>query len=118
MIEDTIGKIEARIEGSDAIKAEGIVELNKMADILAKYSDDRVQIGGHTDSVGDATYNQALSERRAQAVKAVLSSRGVQEKQILVVGYGETKPVADNATAEGRAKNRRVELHIDVPNPT
>lgn len=104
--------------GSDAIKAEGVVELNKMADILAKYSDDRVKIEGHTDSVGDPKHNQALSERRANAVRAVLTSRGVQEKQIEVYGFGEAKPVADNATADGRAKNRRVELHIDVPNPT
>jgi outer membrane protein OmpA-like peptidoglycan-associated protein len=104
--------------GSDAIKAEGIVELNKMADILAKYSDDRVKIEGHTDSAGDAKHNQVLSEKRAGAVKTVLVSRGVQEKQIEVYGYGETKPVADNATSEGRAKNRRVELHIDVPNPS
>jgi outer membrane protein OmpA-like peptidoglycan-associated protein len=104
--------------GSDALKSEGVVELNKMADILAKYSDDRVKIEGHTDSVGDAKHNQALSERRAHAVRTVLVSRGVQEKQIEVYGFGETKPVADNASAEGRAKNRRVELHIDVPNPS
>jgi outer membrane protein OmpA-like peptidoglycan-associated protein len=104
--------------GSDALKAEGVVELNKMADILAKYSDDRVKIEGHTDAVGDAKHNQALSERRASAVKAVLVSRGVQDKQIEVHGWGELKPIADNASAEGRAKNRRVELHIDVPNPS
>jgi outer membrane protein OmpA-like peptidoglycan-associated protein len=104
--------------GSDALKAEGIVELSKMADILAKYSDDRVRIEGHTDSVGDAKHNQTLSERRAGAVRTVLVSRGVQEGQIHVVGYGESKPIADNATSEGRAKNRRVELHIDVPNPS
>jgi outer membrane protein OmpA-like peptidoglycan-associated protein len=104
--------------GSDSLKAEGIVELNKMADVLAKYSDDRVKIEGHTDAVGDAKHNQALSERRAQAVKTVLVSRGVQEKQIEVYGFGETKPVADNGSADGRAKNRRVELHIDVPNPS
>ncbi len=104
--------------GSDGIKAEGVQELSKVGDILAKYSDDRVQIAGHTDSVGDAKHNQALSERRAHAVKTILLSRGVQENQITAVGYGETKPVADNGTADGRAKNRRVELHIDVPNPT
>jgi outer membrane protein OmpA-like peptidoglycan-associated protein len=104
--------------GSDALKAQGIVELNKMADILAKYSDDRVRIEGHTDAIGDAKHNQALSERRATAVKTVLVSRGVQDKQIEVHGYGEQKPIADNASAEGRAKNRRVELHIDVPNPS
>ena len=104
--------------GSDALKAEGVVELNKVGDIIAKYADDRVQIAGHTDSVGDAKHNQALSERRAASVKTVLVSRGVREQQISAVGFGETKPVADNHTAEGRAKNRRVELHIDVPNPS
>ncbi len=104
--------------GSDGVKAEGVGELSKVGDILAKYSDDRVQIAGHTDSTGDAKKNQELSERRATAVKTVLVSRGVKEEQISVQGFGETKPVADNSTAEGRAKNRRVELHIDVPNPT
>jgi outer membrane protein OmpA-like peptidoglycan-associated protein len=104
--------------GSDGVKAEGVSELAKVGDILAKYSDDRVQIAGHTDSSGDAKHNQALSERRANAVKTVLVSRGVKETQITVQGFGESKPVADNSTADGRAKNRRVELHIDVPNPT
>ncbi len=104
--------------GSDGVKSEGVTELGKVGDILAKYSDDRVRIEGHTDSTGDAKHNVALSERRALAVKTVLVSRGVQEAQIAVHGYGEAKPVADNGTAEGRAKNRRVELHIDVPNPT
>lgn len=104
--------------GSDGVKAEGVSELSKVGDILAKYSDDRVRIDGHTDSMGDARHNQALSERRAIAVKTVLVSRGVQESQITIHGLGETKPIADNAISEGRAKNRRVELHIDVPNPT
>ncbi len=104
--------------GSDGIKAEGVTELAKVGDILAKYSDDRVRIEGHTDAVGDAKHNQALSERRANAVKTVLLSRGVQDGQIQVLGLGETKPVADNGSADGRSKNRRVELHIDVPNPT
>ncbi|HEY6101580.1 MAG TPA: OmpA family protein [Anaeromyxobacter sp.] len=103
---------------SDGVKSEGVTELAKVGDILAKYSDDRVRIEGHTDSSGDAKYNQALSERRANAVKTVLVSRGVQESQIIVVGLGEAKPVADNGTPQGRQKNRRVELHIDVPNPT
>jgi outer membrane protein OmpA-like peptidoglycan-associated protein len=104
--------------GSDGVKAEGVSELAKVGDILAKYGDDRVQIAGHTDSTGDAKHNQALSERRANAVKTVLVSRGVKESQISVQGFGEAKPVADNSTPDGRAKNRRVELHIDVPNPT
>jgi outer membrane protein OmpA-like peptidoglycan-associated protein len=104
--------------GSDGVKAEGVTELSKVGDILAKYGDDRVQIAGHTDSVGDAKHNQALSERRGNAVKTILVSRGVKDSQIIVTGYGESKPVADNSTSDGRAKNRRVELHIDVPNPS
>ena len=104
--------------GSDGVKAQGVAELAKVGDILAKYADDRVQIAGHTDSTGDTKTNQALSERRANAVKTVLVSRGVKESQITVQGHGESKPIADNSTADGRAKNRRVELHIDVPNPT
>jgi outer membrane protein OmpA-like peptidoglycan-associated protein len=103
---------------SDAVKPQGLEDLTKMGDILAKYSDNRVQIHGHTDSTGDAVYNQKLSERRANAVKTALVARGVQETQVIVVGFGKTKPIADNGSAEGRAKNRRVELLIDVPNPS
>ena len=72
----------------------------------------------HTDSSGSDSLNETLSRKRADSVRTVLVSRGVREEQITVVGNGETKPIADNATKEGRAKNRRVEVHIDVPNPT
>jgi outer membrane protein OmpA-like peptidoglycan-associated protein len=104
--------------GSAVLKDEAVTQISKLGDIIAKYGDDRVRVEGHTDSQGPAATNEELSLRRADAVKRVLTSRGVQEKQILVLGLGETRPVADNATAVGRAKNRRVELHIDVPNPT
>lgn len=103
---------------SAALKASAIEQLTKVGDIVAKYGDDRVRIEGHTDSTGSNALNQKLSEERAGAVRTLLLSRGVQEAQITAVGLGETKPVADNASAEGRAKNRRVELHIDVPNPS
>lgn len=104
--------------GSAVLKAEAVEQISKVGDIVAKYADDRVRIEGHTDSLGGAQANEELSLRRADAVKRVLLSRGVQEKQMLVLGLGETRPVADNASADGRARNRRVELHIDVPNPT
>ena len=104
--------------GSAVLKSEAIDQITKVGDIVAKYGDDRVRIEGHTDSQGAAQANEELSLRRADAVKRVMVSRGVQEKQILVLGLGETRPVADNHTAEGRSKNRRVELHIDVPRPT
>ena len=104
--------------GSAALKPEALDQIGKVGDVLAKYSDDRVRIEGHTDSVGSTSSNEALSLRRADAVKAVLTGRGVQEKQITALGMGESHPVADNGSADGRAKNRRVELHIDVPNPS
>lgn len=104
--------------GSAVLKPEAIDQLTQVGDILAKYSDDRVRIEGHTDSTGGKAMNEELSLRRANAVKSVLAGRGVQEKQMTALGMGPSQPVADNATAAGRAKNRRVELHIDVPNPT
>jgi outer membrane protein OmpA-like peptidoglycan-associated protein len=104
--------------GSADLKAEAATQLVQVGDILAKYSDDRVRIEGYTDSTGSAKHNEELSVRRAQAVRTVLVARGVKEQQITVHGFGEAKPIATNASADGRAKNRRVELHVDVPNPT
>jgi outer membrane protein OmpA-like peptidoglycan-associated protein len=104
--------------GSSALKPKSIDDLGKIGDIIAKYSDDRVKIYGYTDSEGGKAYNEELSLRRADAVKRVLVGRGVQEKQITSLGMGEAQPVATNSTSAGRSKNRRVELHIDVPNAT
>jgi outer membrane protein OmpA-like peptidoglycan-associated protein len=73
----------------------------------------RVQVAGYTDSVGTDAYNQGLSERRANAVKDYLASHGVDASRLTAVGFGETNPVADNSTADGRAQNRRVELNIE-----
>jgi len=72
----------------------------------------RVEVAGHTDSVGSEAYNQKLSERRAQAVVDYLVSRGVDPKRLKAVGYGKDQPIASNATDAGRAENRRVELQI------
>ena len=104
--------------GSSALNKQSIDDIEKMGDIIAKYSDDRIRIYGYTDSVGGKAYNEELSLRRADAVKRVLVGRGVQEKQITALGMGEKEPVASNETAAGRKKNRRVVLNIDVPNPT
>jgi outer membrane protein OmpA-like peptidoglycan-associated protein len=67
---------------------------------------------GHTDSQGSDTYNQGLSERRAQATASYLISQGVASSQVTVEGRGESEPRANNATAEGRAQNRRVEIFL------
>lgn len=104
--------------GSADLKAEAVVQITKVGDIIAKYGDDRVKIEGYTDSTGSDKVNQELSVRRADAVKTVLVSRGVKEEQVTAHGLGESKPVAPNDTPANRAKNRRVEVHIDVPNPT
>jgi outer membrane protein OmpA-like peptidoglycan-associated protein len=100
---------------SAVLKAEAVEQIAKLGDILVKYPDDRIRVQGHTDSTGSAAHNEELSVRRAQAVRDVLLSRGVKQQQMLVEGVGESRPIADNATASGRAQNRRVELHIDVP---
>jgi len=71
-----------------------------------------VQVAGYTDSVGTDEYNQGLSERRANAVLGYLSTHGVDASRLTAVGFGESNPVADNATADGRSQNRRVELNI------
>ena len=97
------------------LKPEAVEQISKLGDILVKYPEDRIRIQGHTDSTGPAAHNEELSKRRAQSVREVLVGRGVKPEQMLVEGVGEARPVADNATASGRAKNRRVELHIDVP---
>lgn len=67
---------------------------------------------GHTDSVGSDSYNQKLSVRRSEAVKAYLVSKGIEKNRVYTEGKGEKQPVADNRTAEGRAKNRRVEIEV------
>jgi outer membrane protein OmpA-like peptidoglycan-associated protein len=87
--------------------------LQKAVDFVKKYPGARISVEGHTDSVGSAQYNQGLSERRAAAVKDYLvKNGGVASDRIQSVGYGETKPIADNATSKGKFDNRRVEILI------
>ena len=88
-------------------------ELNKMVPLLQENPDVKMTIAGHTDNTGSATVNQKLSENRAGSVKKYLVSKGVAAERITAVGYGATKPVADNKTPAGRTKNRRVEFTID-----
>jgi len=101
--------------GRAVLKAEAVQQLGQVGDVLAKYSDDRITVIGHTDSTGSATTNQTLSEQRAQAVKTTLLTRGVPEASISTVGMGASQPIAANTTATGRSQNRRVELKIVIP---
>ena len=86
--------------------------LNDVASILTQYTDTRVNIAGHTDSTGNADYNQRLSERRAESVGNYLAQAGVSRNRLYMTGYGPSQPVASNATEEGRAQNRRVEITL------
>jgi outer membrane protein OmpA-like peptidoglycan-associated protein len=86
--------------------------LDDVADTLAAYPDVAVEVEGHTDSIGTDSYNLGLSERRANSVKRYLSGRGVAGSRMRPIGYGETKPIADNATPEGQEENRRVEFKV------
>ena len=86
--------------------------LNQLAQSIQQYPGTVVQVEGHTDSTGAAAYNQTLSENRAGAVRSYLSRQGVDASRLAAVGYGATRPIADNSTAAGRAQNRRVEVLI------
>lgn len=86
--------------------------LNEVANVVAQYTDTRINIAGHTDSTGDASYNQRLSERRAQAVGNYLSQNGVSSSRLNTMGYGANQPVTSNNTDQGRAQNRRVEITL------
>ncbi len=81
---------------------------------LKAHADAKIEVQGHTDSIGSDTYNQGLSERRANSVKAYLKSQGIDDGRIATRGFGKTKPIADNGTKEGRAQNRR-SVVIEVP---
>lgn len=89
-------------------------DLGKVANHLIKYPNSTVQVVGHTDNEGDATYNLGLSQRRANAVADILQSGGVTFDRLRISGKGEEQPVASNLTTEGRAQNRRVDI-IVVP---
>ncbi|MEF8823630.1 MAG: OmpA family protein [Desulfohalobiaceae bacterium] len=92
---------------SSRLKAGGLRELDRVADVLTKYRKTTILVEGHTDKSGPEEYNRKLSERRAEAVQNALVQRGVIEERIKAVGYGETQPVSSDP-----AQNRRVELYI------
>ncbi len=98
--------------GSDKIKRDNLATLDEAAETLKARSHVRVEIDGYTDNVGKPEMNLALSEKRAQSVKAYLVGKGVNAAQLETKGYGETSPIADNKTKEGRAKNRRIEFKV------
>lgn len=101
--------------GSAEIQSGGNSNLNKLVNFLKQYPDRNVQIEGHTDNVGSAEYNLALSQRRADSVRRYLIQQGIDSRRLLATGVGMGRPVASNDTATGRQQNRRVEIIIENP---
>ena len=94
------------------LKPEGKAKLDDLVGKVKGVNLEVIIAVGHTDSIGTVEYNQKLSVRRAEAVKAYLVSKGIEKNRVYTEGKGEKQPVADNKTAEGRAKNRRVEIEV------
>ena len=92
------------------ITQDSVPVLERVAASLKDWPEVKVEIGGHTDSNGSNAHNMELSRRRADAVKSYLEAKGIDPGRLVAKGYGEGSPIADNKTAEGKAKNRRVEL--------
>jgi outer membrane protein OmpA-like peptidoglycan-associated protein len=101
--------------GKSELKPEAKTSLTKISEILKKYPKTEITVAGYTDNTGSASVNDRLSQNRAEGVKFFLVDNGVHSSRVTAKGFGSQNPVSDNNSAEGRSKNRRVELHI-VPN--
>lgn len=98
--------------GQHALSPRARDGVGTIAAVLSQYPEHRIAVEGHTDSVGSEVANQRLSEQRAESVRAALIGRGIDPQRIELAGYGQSRPVADNTSAQGRAQNRRVEIII------
>lgn len=96
----------------DQISPSFVPTLDSVTLVLKKFNQTLIDVYGHTDSTGSDSYNQDLSQRRAQAVAGYLTSRAINAQRFAVQGFGETRPIADNGTEAGRAQNRRVEIQL------
>lgn len=100
------------LSGKDIIKESSYASLEELAKLLLKKEDWKLQISGHTDNVGSESTNLALSKKRSKSVAAYIESRGVSPDRLITKWYGESQPIADNKTNEGRQRNRRVEMEV------
>ena len=107
----TFGDVLFDLDRSE-LKPGGMHNITKLAQFLQENPDRKVIVEGYTDSTGSAQYNQSLSERRANSVRAALIKQGVGPERIVAQGYGKEYPVASNSDSSGRAMNRRVEVTI------
>jgi OOP family OmpA-OmpF porin len=96
----------------DTLKPEGRAKLDDLASKMQGVNLEVIIAVGHTDAIGGDAFNQKLSVRRAEAVKEYMVSKGIERNRVYTEGKGEKQPVADNKTADGRAKNRRVEIEV------
>lgn len=103
--------------GSSTLKHNARNELDKFAQVLNQYPETKLTIEGHTDSTGSKPFNQQLSEQRATSVRNQLSFNNVDVNRMMTYGYADNHPLASNATTDGRAQNRRVEIKIVDPTP-
>jgi OOP family OmpA-OmpF porin len=98
--------------GKANLEPEAYKALDDLVDYMNRKDDEKIEIGGHTDNVGSAANNLKLSTDRANTVRAYLLTKGISPDRVTAKGYGATVPIADNATADGRAQNRRTEVTI------
>lgn len=98
--------------GSSAVRAEFQAPLAAIAKVLARYNQTVLDVNGHTDNVGGVQFNQNLSEQRALSVAKIVGASGIDQRRFRIRGFGESTPIASNASANGRAANRRVEIAI------
>ena len=98
--------------GKHDVKSDSYAELDRLVALLLDISSLKIEISGHTDNIGDESFNELLSQRRANSVVKYLVDKGVDKKRLSAKGYGSTSPVDSNTTSEGRAKNRRTEFEI------
>ncbi len=109
-------ELDVKFDFNESVVKEGsMTDIQNLADFMKQYSQTSTVVEGHTDSVGSDAYNQELSKRRANAVRDVLVNQyGIEGSRVTSADYGESRPVADNATEEGRAINRRVEATVEA----
>ncbi len=118
--EETETEVTIRLPGSilfdfdsSAIRPDAENTLGEVVAVLESYPGRTVRVEGHTDSIASEEYNQKLSEERAASVAAWLAAHGIERDRLVTVGWGERRPIADNSTAAGRQRNRRVEIIIE-----